>query len=293
MHPASPPETHPAPGSLLAAHWRLIRPANALVAAIAAWAGALLAGAPAAPSLPVAAAALAAFAFAAAGNVRNDMGDVAIDRLAHPGRPLVTGEVSWLHARAMALGFYLFALGAALQVSWWGFLLVLAAVPVMEGYERWGKARGLPGNLAIALLAAAPWVLGAMAAGRVGPAALAVALLAALATAGREVLKDIEDARADEGHRRTLPMRVGARRAAHVAAGFLGAAALLSPLPWLLESILGAAYLPAVGAADACFLAAAAVGVRSPGRGQRLVKLGMLAALVALVLGRAQGGGLL
>jgi 4-hydroxybenzoate polyprenyltransferase len=74
-----------------------------------------------------------------------------------------------------------------------------------------------------------------------------------------------------------------------VAGAFLVAAVALSPLPWLLESVLGRAYLVAIGAADLCFLAAAAVGHRAPGRGQRLAKLGMVGALVALVLGRALG----
>ena len=272
--------------------WGLLRPANAAVSAAAAWVGALLAGAPFAPTLPVGAAMLAAFAFAAAGNVRNDLGDVDVDRVAHPSRPLVTGAVSARAARALAVALYAVALAAGAFVSLPGFLLVAAAVPVMEAYERWAKARGLPGNLLVALLTAAPFVLGALAAPqpRVGPAVLAVAGLAALATAAREVLKDAEDVEADRPRRRTLPMRVGAGRAAALAAALLVAAVLLSPLPWALESVLGATYLPAVGVADACFLVAAATGARHPGRAQRLAKLGMVAALAALVLGRAQGG---
>ena len=268
---------------------RLTRPANALVAAAGAYVGALLAGAPWSPALPVVAAMAAALAFAAAGNVRNDIGDVAIDRVAHPARPLARGGVSLASARALAIALYLVALAAGALVSWLGFALVLLAIPIMEGYERWAKARGLPGNLAIALLTGAPFVLGGIAGGASNAAVLAVAGLAALATAGREVLKDVEDVEADRPFRRTLPMRIGARAAALVAGAFLVGAALLSPLPWWLESVLGAAYLPAVGAADLCFLAAAAVGPRAPGRGQRLAKVGMVAALVALVLGRALG----
>jgi len=268
---------------------RLMRPANALVAAAGAYVGALLARAAWEPTIPVGAAMLAAFAFAAAGNVRNDLGDVPVDRVAHPDRPLARGAVSPASAGVLAMGLYMLALAAGALVSWAGFLLVLAAVPVMEGYERWAKARGLPGNLLVALLTAAPFVLGALAAGGVNAAVASVAALAALATAGREVLKDVEDVEADRAHRRTLPMRVGARRASLVAAAFLVAAVLLSPLPWMLESVLGAAYLPAVGAADLCFLVAAATGPRAPGRGQRLAKLGMVAALIALVLGRALG----
>lgn len=268
---------------------QLMRPANALTAAVAAYVGALLAGAAWAPAGPVVAAMLAAFAFAAAGNVRNDMGDVDIDRAAHPARPLPRGAVGLREARDLSIGLYTLALGCGLLVSWWGALLVLSALPVMEAYERWGKARGLPGNLLVALLTAAPFILGSLTTGAPTPVVLVVAALAALATAGREVLKDVEDMDADRAHRRTLPMRIGARGAAVVAATFLALAVLLSPLPVLLESVLGTSYLLAVGAADLCFLVAAATGPRAPGRGQRLAKVGMVAALAALVLGRALG----
>lgn len=271
---------------------RLLRPMNALVAAVGVWVGGLLAGAAWVPPPEVLAAAVASFCFAAAGNVRNDLGDVAVDRVAHPDRPLVTGAVDPRAARLLAANLYALALAAGwLAASGWGLLLVAAALPLMEGYEKWGKARGLPGNLAIGLLTAAPFLLGGLAAaGTLPPAVLAVAALAALATVGREVLKDVEDEAADRGHRRTLPMRIGRTRAAWAAAGFLGAAVLLSPLPALLESVLGWAYLAAVGLADACFVAAAVLGARAPGRAQRLAKAGMVLALAALAAGRATGG---
>lgn len=280
---------------------RLTRPANALVAGASVYVGALLAtpaaGAPLAwaPSGAILAGMVAAFAFAAAGNVRNDAGDIAVDRIAHPERPLARGSVSLAEARTLAIGLYLLSLAAAVLVSTTGFALVLGAIPIMEGYERWGKARGLPGNLLVALLTMAPFILGGIAAGAgggsgVNVAVLSVALLAALVTAGREVLKDVEDVDADRGMRQTLPLRIGARRAAFVAAAFLVLAVLLSPLPFFAENVLGGAYLGAIGAADACFLAAAAIGPRTPSRGQRLAKLGMVLALVALVVGRIQVG---
>lgn len=269
----------------------LMRPANALISALAALAGAYLAAGRASPWLAVAGAAGASFAFAAAGNVRNDLGDVAVDRRAHPERPLVTGAVREGTARALAVALYAVALACGVLVSWWGLALVAAALPLMEGYERWGKAAGLPGNLMIGLLTAAPFVLGGMAGGAVGPAVLSVAGLAALATVGREILKDVEDEAADRGARVTFPMRVGRHRAAVVAACFLVGAAALSPLPFVLERVLAWSYLAAVGVADACFLAAAVAGSRRPGRGQRLAKLGMVAALAALVVGRAHAEG--
>lgn len=269
-----------------------MRPGNALISAVAAAVGAYLVSGWPLPWREAALAALASFAFAAAGNVRNDLGDVEVDRAAHPERPLVTGAVPLAAARALALALYALALVAGALVSVPAFALVLLAVPVMEGYERWWKRAGLPGNLAIGLLTAAPFVLGGLAAGEpANVAVLTVAGLAALATVGREVLKDVEDESADSATRRTLPMRIGRARAARVAAGFLVAAALLSPFPWMLETVLGWAYLPAVSVADACFVAAAVEGNRRPARGQRLAKLGMVLALVALVIGRAQADG--
>lgn len=276
----------------LLAYVRLLRPGNAVISAVAALIGAYLAAGHEMPWQPVLLAAVAAFSFAGAGNVRNDLGDVALDRTAHPDRPLVTGAARVPAARALAVALYAVALACGALISLPALLLVAAAMPVMEGYERWGKARGLPGNLAIGLLTAAPFVLGALAAtGRAGPAVLALAGLAALATVGREILKDVEDEAADRAARRTLPMRIGARRAALVAAAFLVAAVSLSPLPWLLETVLGWSYFAAVSVADACFVTAAAVGARRPARGQRLAKLGMIIALVALALGRAQADG--
>jgi geranylgeranylglycerol-phosphate geranylgeranyltransferase len=231
---------------------------------------------------------VAAFAFASAGNVRNDLGDIAIDRVAHPERPLARGSVTPGTARQMAVGLYLLALAAGILVSWTGAVLVLAAIPIMEGYERWAKQRGFLGNLLIGILTGAPFILGGVAVGHVGPALLALASLAALATVGREILKDVEDVEADRGARWTLPMKMGPRGAALVAGAFLLVAVSLSPLPWALETVLGGGYLLGVAAADGCFVSAALLGFHSPERAQRLAKLGMVAALVALVLGRAQ-----
>lgn len=280
---------------------RLTRPGNALLTGVGVGVGALVAGA-ASPTLRIVLGTASAIAFAAAGNVRNDVVDVEVDRVAHPARPLPRGEASTRAANALAASLYVASVAAAAFVSPLAAVLVLLALPLMEAYERGLKQRGLAGNLAIAALAGAPFVMGALAVGgaswpladgapaAVGPTVLLVAFLAALATAGREVLKDAEDADADRGHRVTLPMQVGARRAAWVAAAFLAAAILLSPLPYALESVLAWPYLPAVGLADAFFLAAAVAGVGgSPSRGQRLAKAGMVLAMAAMVIGALWG----
>lgn len=273
---------------------RILRPGNAIVSAAGVYVGAILSGAPWVPTFAVGAGMLAGFAFAAAGNVRNDITDVEIDRLAHPTRPLVTGEVSPAQARSLVVGLYLLALAAGALVSWAAFALVLLALPLMEGYERFAKRRGLAGNLIVGLLTGAPFVLG-MVAASVGslanPLAIEAVLLAALAvvaTTAREILKDAEDVDADRGVRRTLPMAIGLRGAGIVAAVLLVAAVALSPLPWLLGTLLAPSSLGALVPADLLFLAAATTAW-TPSRAQRLAKLGMVAALAGVLVGRLVG----
>ena len=271
---------------------RLVRPSNALVSAAATYVGYAVAAAPLPPGFPAApllAAMAASVAFTAAGNIRNDLGDVDIDRAAHPDRPLVTGAMTPRAARVLAIAAYAAAVVAAWLVSWAALALVLVAIPLMEGYEQWGKGRGLPGNLLIALLTMAPFVIGGLAAQHVGPALLALAGLAALATLAREVIKDIQDADADAGARRTFVHRVGAVAAGRLARGALLAAVLLSPAPWALESVLGATYLAAIIPADVAFVLAAQKAVAQPRRAQQFAKLGMVAALLAILVGRTFG----
>lgn len=233
----------------------------------------------------VAIAAVVALAFAGAGNARNDLTDVAIDRVAHPSRPLVTGEISVAAARRVVEALYLVAFLGALILGTAALVLVTVAFALMESYERWLKAQGFAGNVTIALLAAAPFLIGAIAVDALGSLAVAiVAGLAALVTLAREVLKDAEDALGDAGARRTLAERPGAARA--VVVGSLAGAVVLSPLPWwATERVLGLPYLPLIAVADGAF-ALAAFARWSPARRQRLAKAGMALALLALLVGR-------
>lgn len=270
--------------------WTLLRPGNAVMSAVGVGVGALVAGGPgvfAAHPVAVAAGAVAAFTFTGAGNAANDVRDVAIDRVAHPERPLVTGAVGMRAGLALTLALYALSAAAALVVGPRALALVVGALVLMEAYERGLKARGLPGNAVVGALAGAPFVMGGLAARALPLTVLTLAGLAALATVGREVLKDVEDHAADAagGRALTLPARIGARAAARVGAAFLVVAVLLSPVPFMQETLLGAGYLVAVAVADAGFLAAAVLAQR-PARAQRLAKASMVLAMLAFVVGR-------
>ncbi len=64
--------------------------------------------------------------------------------------------------------------------------------------------------------------------------ALSAALVAALVNVAREVVKDVHDMEGDEGHRRTLPMAIGAERARMLAyvLALMGLVVLYLPYQW-------------------------------------------------------------
>ncbi len=284
----------------MAPYLRLVRPLNVFMAAAGVAVGGVVAvrleglAAPMAgtSNVPLAVAlawaAASAALFTAAGNVLNDYFDRETDKVNHPERPIPSGLVTPTEARRFAVTLFVVsaaALGGAgsllLGVLW---VLNLAA---MVAYERSYKGRGLGGNLLIAYLVGSLFLFGGVAttSAVVSDAVLRVAVLASLAavaTLGREIVKDIEDVAGDVD-RVTLPMRIGVGPAASVAAAFFGAAVVLSAVPWI-ANVLGLGYL-LVAASDGIFIYAAAVSLRRPAASERAAKYAMLAALLAFLLG--------
>jgi geranylgeranylglycerol-phosphate geranylgeranyltransferase len=181
--------------------------------------------------------------FMAAGNVMNDLKDVEVDRVAHPERPLPSGRVTTTAARRLATALWvaslgLLAAGLSLLDAWLPSMVIWAAAAVlMVAYDHGPdmKSRGFVGNIAISVLVGAVVVFGAAAAGAwANPVALAAASVAALVNLAREVVKDVHDMSGDEGHRRTLPMAIGAENARMVAyvIALAGLVVLYVPYQW-------------------------------------------------------------
>ena len=224
----------------------------------------------------------------AGGNVLNDLGDRASDRVNHPGRPLVTGAVSAAAARRLTV---LLFVGSGLLI----LPLVLArpllvpilasAILTVAAYEFRLKRWGLSGNAAVAYLTAAVFLYG----GAAGGDPLLLAPLAAMAfgaTLSREIIKDMEDASGDVD-RRTVPRVLGMSVAAGAARGSVALAIALSPLPILTfvdrTSVSGIIYLVLVAAADALFVASVAWLPRRLHQEQTVSKAAMTVALAAFL----------
>jgi len=275
-------ESSPAPQRerTVAALAEVARWPNALIAA----AGVLVGAWWARPAVPGAAplwAALAAMALTVFANAFNDRYDIEIDRVAHPERPLPRGAVNQQQVHYLYLGAAVVAAGFSLLAHPALCLTSLAVLAVMAGYTVALKRWGFVGNLTVAVLASLPFLYGAVSVGdwRAGAQLLVVAAPLHLA---REIAKDIDDARGDAQHRRTIPLAHGVRAARAAVLFALAlfvwrAAVLVGSAPRLATALIPCFVLCALGARRAL--------AGRPGA-PLLLKAAMIAAMAAIVLTR-------
>ncbi len=225
--------------------------------------------------------------FMAGGNAINDYIDQEIDKTAHPDRPIPMGEIKPETARNLGYGFLLISVLISVPCAlfdtgggWITTLMVIVCAVLMLAYETVLKQRGFVGNMTIAFLTAMIFMVGGSVTGH--PWANAVfAGRAFLVSVGREIAKDIEDMESDEG-RRTLPMIVGARNAALIAAVFFVLGPVLSIYPVIAGEVTWAYYLVIV--ADVMFLYCAYMVTKDAHKAQKTAKYAMVVALVAFIL---------
>jgi geranylgeranylglycerol-phosphate geranylgeranyltransferase len=221
-------------------------------------------------------------AFMAGGNSLNDYIDRDIDKTAHPGRPLPTGEIKPKTALATGIsGLVIASVLSTVMMSAAATSVVIIAAVLMVSYELFLKQRGFAGNIAIAVLTGMIFLFGGAVAGNT-EGNIIIAVMAALVSIGREIAKDIQDMSSDEG-RKTLPMLIGARNASITAAAFFILGPILSVWP-LVNGMFGWPYC-IVLAADAIFIYSAFIIFRRADVSQRMAKIAMFIALIAFVLG--------
>jgi geranylgeranylglycerol-phosphate geranylgeranyltransferase len=192
---------------------KLIRVVNCLLAAFGVVVGARMAW-----TFPVyygpALTAMAAFLVCAAGNALNDLSDIEIDRINHPGRVLVAGELTTRYALILSIVLNVLAVVLAVAVNLEVTAIVVFAAALLVLYNLWLKRLPLIGNLAVALLAALTFMAGGFAVDSILaltlPGPLIPAVFALLFHFVREIVKDVQDMEGDRraGYR-SLPLVIG------------------------------------------------------------------------------------
>jgi geranylgeranylglycerol-phosphate geranylgeranyltransferase len=200
-------------------------------------------------------AALSAGFIAAYGNIVNDLFDYGVDLTSKPNRPLVRGLVGKLEAAGAATvfgaaGFVLsFKVGdGASLIAIWAIILLFMYTPFLKGIP-------FVGNITVALVASMAFIYGGIAVGRpAAPGALILALFAFLMHLGREIVKDIEDRRADfEYGIRTVATYFDAKMARLAAIAVFVALIIATFIP-VATGLYGAGYFLVVVAGADFFL---------------------------------------
>ncbi|MBP1927488.1 geranylgeranylglycerol-phosphate geranylgeranyltransferase [Methanolinea mesophila] len=267
---------------------RIIRPANSVVAGIAAVIGYIIATGTLVPEAFLLF--LVVLLVTGAGNTINDWSDVEIDRVNRPERPIPSGAVSRngalyfagaLFLAGVAVSFFTTPLCAAIAVIN-SFVLVVYAVKL--------KKTPFLGNLAVSYLAGSIFLFGGALAGTTGLVhAAPVFLITLLAMVTRELLKDAEDVEGDSLQgASTVPIRYGVRVTVLLAFAFILCAVAASALP---VSWWGPLYLAGIVPVDLFIVYSVlrSVSCRDSGcvkksRSASLLKYGMFASLVVFLV---------
>ena len=222
-----------------------------------------------------------------AGNMLNDYYDVGIDKINKPNRPLPSGRIGMKEAFRLTIACFVLGLLLSIIITPAATIIGFINIFILIWYAKSLKRTILIGNLTIAYLTGSTFLFGASLFGLEGIIViLPLALLAFLATAAREIVKDIEDIKGDSADGAvTFPIRYGEKPAIYLAAAFGFLAVLLSPLPYFMET-LTVHYLYALIFGIFCFFYAIyALAKRDYAKSSKMFKIAMFLALAAFVVG--------
>lgn len=272
----------------------ILRPGNALMGAISIILVALI---DKTISIPVVLAMLAVFFETAAGNVINDYFDYKIDLINKPDRPIPSGRISLKNGRNY--GYFLFFMGTVcgffisyLTNNWIPFAIVLFADVVLYLYAYKLKSTPLLGNLTVGFMTGFGFVFGGFSINNptIIMTSIFLGFFALVMTTAREIIKDIEDIEGDKADgARTLPILIGAKKPAILAAILIVVDSALCPLLYYYH-VFRILYLPVIAIAVVLFIYSAIIILKSQERevaakASKNLKIGMLIAFVAFVFG--------
>lgn len=271
-----------------AGFFSIIRPANAVMAGVAAVVAYFIATGtiiPAALLLLVVVPLITA-----AGNVINDYFDADIDAVNRADRPIPSGRVSRTAALWYAIALFLSGIAVCLFTNWICIAFAVFNSLLLALYAARLKSMPLVGNIAVSYLSGSMFLFGGAFSGMGGLIHLVpIAVMTFLAMMARELLKDAEDVEGDKaGGAVTLPIRIGVKKTAFIAFVFVLLSTIASAVPY---QWWGISYLVLIGIVDVILLAAAkkALSCDTPAcvrqsKASAVLKYGMFASLLVFVV---------
>jgi len=168
-------------------------------------------------------------------NVSNDYFDFELDRVGHPKRPLVRGDLSLREAMTFSAITALIALLVSLLLGWAALIFTLFLLLLIYFYNRKLKSIPLLGNLTVSFVGACPFLFLWVTTFDIKPL-IFPAIFAFTFHMGREIVKDLEDFGADRVFGlRTLPLVLGEAKTLVVATMLLILLIVVSISPFFLK----------------------------------------------------------
>lgn len=244
-------------------------------------------------TLKIILAGIAVFLITGAGNTINDYFDYEIDKINKAHRPIPSNRINRSDALMFSATLFFLGLGLSKYVNDYCLNLAVLNSIILVLYGRYSKRLHILSTLGISYLVASIFLFGALAyldgelISQMNKLQL-VAVISACAfcaTSSREIIKDIEDIEGDKKeYSTTLPIQFGVKKSSNVATVFVLAAILLSLFPFFMAQEFNLMFYGLfILIADFMFLISLTT---HPALGQRLMIVGMIAALLAFFSGR-------
>jgi len=227
-------------------------------------------------------ASLAGFFAAAGGNTINDYVDYESDKINHPDRPLPAGNMSQHTSLIYAMILFAIAVATSVFIPATAVVILLTNIILLILYELRFKKVGLSGNIIISYLVGSIFLFGGAISDNLY-SGIYVFFSPFFINLAREIYKDIEDMEGDKD-RKTLPMKIGLRKASHAAFFSVIVGIILSPIPYVY-GVFSIYYMVVVAIASAGFLFAGIKGYSSPEKAGKGIKYFMLVALLSYIAG--------
>lgn len=270
---------------MLKGFFELLRPVNCLMAAIGTMIGAWAGMHGLFLNTAILLAMVSAFVICGAGQTINDYFDLAVDRKKKPNRPIPSGKISPNTALFFSLG--LFAIGIILAALINTESLAIATVfsGLLLVYSWKMKKVKILGNIIVSLATAFTLLFGASVAQNYSLAVF-FAASAFFASMSREITKDFEDKKADEGEKKSIAHILPRKTISLIAALFYAIAFTATFWLWFSQAVKNLLFVLFISLGSLVFLCSAVSLMHgNAGLAQRLSKAGMALSLVGFVFG--------
>lgn len=266
------------------AYIEILRPNVCILASLAFVVGCVVLGISYPIPFSLIAAVFVVFLICGGGNVINDYYDYETDRLSKSHRPIPSGRITRQEAKLYASFLFLFG-----NMIAFGFFTPIATaytivITSLAWIYSWKLKKTPIGHFADGILASSPFALSFLLLSKLNSSLVVLIFMSFLGTVGREIVKGLEDFGSDKATRmKTLEIFLGRKNSLIMARILILLAVAISFIPYL-RGEMNALYLAGIIIADFTFVYSL-LKIDIPKYSQRIMKVGMFAALCSFLLG--------